>query len=273
MKNNTEHPENKNTMNNASFLKRRNVSVVIIDDDLPSVEVVREALAKYPYVDIIGTAISLDEGRKLLKKTKPDLVFLDIEYPDGSGLELFTNGQKWGPTRFIFYTQYQKYFHEAFRLRAYDYLLKPFDPDEVGLILERYRLEGQLPGVTAGDICKMITLRADQAFLSVSTLSGDKLIIPPTSVLFFKYDSDRKIWEAIMTTLERHILKRHTTAESILSYGPEFVRTHKSYIINSIYLGEITQTDIKLLPPFNDIDEIKISKNYRRALLERFYDI
>ncbi len=249
------------------------ISVVIIDDDKASVDVLRETLATYPHVNLLATASNLKEGRELLNELNPDLVFLDIEFPDGNGLDIFDEDNPLPSTRFIFYTLYSKYYHEAFRLRAYDYLLKPFDPQEVDLILERYRLEGSLPGITAPEVRRNLPHRPDVLPISITTLTGERLILPPNAILFFKYDSSRKIWEAVLTTLERHILKRHTTAELILSYGPDFVRTHKAYIININYLGVLTGNECRLLPPFNEITEIKISKNYKRPLLDRFYDL
>lgn len=251
----------------------REITAVIIDDDLPSVEILRDALAAYPDVRLLATATNLAEGRKILDELSPDLAFLDIEFPDGSGLDIFSDENPYPETRFVFYTLYSKYFHEAFRLRAFDYLLKPFDPQEVGLILERFKLDGHLPGMTAGEMHKTLKARQDSQPIAITTLTNDKVIVPPSSILFFRYDSERKIWETVLNTLERHILKRHTTAELILSYGNCFVRTHKAYIINIDYLGLITGNECRLLPPFNDLTEIKISKNFKRQLLDRFYDI
>lgn len=247
--------------------------VVIIDDDRPSIDVLADALGACAGVKIVGTARTLREGRTLIESKRPDLVFLDIELPDGSGLDLFSAGKEYPGTRFVFYTVYSKYFHEAFRLRAYDFLLKPFEPNEVRLILERCRLEEGKPGVTANEVAGCLPQRGEGQPISISIMTGEKLIVPPSAILFFKYDSDRKIWEAVMTNLQRHILKRHTTAELILSYGSDFVRTHKSYIINISYLAMLVGNECRLLPPFNDIEEIKISKNFRRALLDRFYDL
>ena len=253
---------------------QKSVSVIIIDDDLPSVEVLCDALATYPEVKILAKCPDLEAGRKEIERHTPDLVFLDIEFPGGvSGLDLFEDGMTYPGVRFVFYTVYSKYIHEALKLRTFDYLLKPFDPEEIGLILERFRIEDRLPGITASEVSRSFPLRSTSKQIAITTLTNDRVIVSPGSILFFKYDSGRKIWEVILTSLQRYMLKRHTTAELILSYGSDFVRTHKSYIVNIAYVGLITGNECRLLPPFNDITEIKISKNFKRPLLDRFYDI
>lgn len=249
------------------------IKVVIVDDDLPSVEVLRNTLESFPDVEVCECASNITDGRRAIISHKPDLVFLDIEFPDSSGLDIFDNLKGLPATRFVFYTLYSKYFHQALKLRAFDYLLKPFDPEEVRLILDRYRLAGRLPGLTASDVCQSLPMRPELQPIAITTITNDKVIVPPGGILFFKYDSERKIWEVILSTLQRYILKRHTTAELILSYGNDFVRTHKAYIINISYLALISGNECRLLPPFDNITEIKISKNYKRQLLDRFYDI
>ncbi len=252
----------------------KHISVIIIDDDLPSVEVLCEALSAYPEVEIVARCSDLEEGRSQIELHTPDLVFLDIEFPGGvSGLDLFENGKTYPGIRFVFYTVYSRYIHEALKLQTFDYLLKPFDPEEIGLILERFRIEDRLPGITAEEVNRTLPSRNVSKLIAITTLTNVRVIVPPGSILFFKYDSGRKIWEVILTTLQRYMSKRHTTAEMILSYGEDFVRTHKTYIVNIAYIGPITGNECRLLPPFNDITEIKISKNFKRSLLDRFYDI
>lgn len=92
-------------------------------------------------------------------------------------------------------------------------------------------------------------------------------------VLFFRYDTQRKLWEAVLTTMQRFILKRNTTSETLLNYSTQFVRTHKSYIVNLSYVGMISGNECHLIPPFDKFKGIKISKVYRRSFMDRFYDI
>ena len=99
------------------------------------------------------------------------------------------------------------------------------------------------------------------------------MILFPKDIVFFRYDTDRKLWEVVLNTLQHIILKRNTTADTILKYGPQFVRTHKSYIVNEAYISMISGNECRLVPPYHDLSPIKISKVYRAQLLDLFYDL
>lgn len=99
------------------------------------------------------------------------------------------------------------------------------------------------------------------------------MILFPRDVVFFRYDTNRKLWEVVLSTLQHIILKRNTTADTILNYGPQFVRTHKSCIVNIGFISMISGNECRLVPPYDNITDIKISKVYRPQLLDMFYDL
>ena len=107
----------------------------------------------------------------------------------------------------------------------------------------------------------------------ITTITNDKLIVRPENIGFFKYDSERKLWRVVLNSLQHFILKHQTTAETILNYAPEFIQIHKTYIININYLYLISENSCTLLPPFNKVSELKVSKMYKKKLLDRFYDM
>lgn len=251
------------------------LSVLIIDDDLPSIQVLLDALSRRKEVGECRTATSLAEGTEILETYAPDLLFLDMEFPGSNGLDWYDDAPIPDRTKVVFYTGYQRYIHDALSTRVFDFLLKPFDPEELGIILTRAEAEsrGSSPtpiiprGAERGD--SPLSLRS----IAITTITNDKLIVSPSGILYFRYDSERKLWECVMTSLRRFILKRQSTAETILQYGTDFVRVHKKFIININFLGIISGVDCTLLPPYDNIKEIKMSKSYKRDLLDRFYDI
>ena len=107
----------------------------------------------------------------------------------------------------------------------------------------------------------------------ITTITNDKLIVRAENIGFFKYDSERKLWKVILNNLQHFILKHQTTADTILNYAPEFIQIHKSYIININYLYMISENSCTLLPPFNKVSELRVSKVYKKKLLDRFYDL
>lgn len=253
------------------------INVAIIDDDLPSIQLLKNGLEKYNDVNICGVAPSLPEGEKLVAETDPDLLFLDMAFPEGNGLVWFEENNLPANTKVVFYTCYQRYIHDAISLRVFDFLLKPFDATELDVILRRYR-NIRLQANSGKDQFNNIPIQPSTAhsntrLISITSVINSKVIVNPDDIVYFRYISDRKNWECVFSNLKRIILKRQTTAETILAYGPNFVRTHKQFIVNVRYVGIINGNDCILLPPLDNITEIKISKSYRRELLDMFYDI
>ncbi|MDE6669838.1 MAG: LytTR family DNA-binding domain-containing protein [Muribaculaceae bacterium] len=256
------------------------VRVTIIDDDPIAVTVLKDMLQKYDWVEVCGTAFTLEDGCRLVETLRPELVFLDIELNETTGLDLLEeldvpNGET---PRVIFYTAYPRYMLNALRMQAFDFLLKPVDVAELSLILERYRLHrgGCAPQLhSKGEIRPVATAASVRTprSMTVSTVTNERLVVAPSDIVYFKYDQMRKLWEVILKNMKRYVLRRHTTAETLLSLSEQFVRTHKTYIVNAGYLAKISDTECELVPPFNRITEIKISRTYRRGLLDCFYDL
>lgn len=107
--------------------------VVIVDDDDVALENLSFELWKDARFSLEGTARNGRKGKKLIMKVQPDLLFLDVEMPDMTGLELLQEIRdyvSWN-MRVVFYTAYDKYMIQAIREAAFDYLLKlnPEKPD------------------------------------------------------------------------------------------------------------------------------------------------
>lgn len=258
--------------------KNQKIKALIIDDDLPSIGLLSEELKGRKEIELCGTAESLREGELLIGKHNPDVIFLDMNFPEGNGLTWYEEADLPETTKVVFHTCYQRYIHDALSLRVFDFLLKPFEASELDVIIKR--LLGMSKETSSR---KQLTLdnapnlhtgnAAGTRLLSITSVTNSKVIVNPADIVYFRYMSDRKIWECVFYNLKRIILKRQTTAETILGYGPDFVRTHKHFIVNVRYIGIINGNDCTLLPPLDNITEIKISKTYRRELMDRFYDI
>lgn len=253
------------------------IKSVIIDDDIPSGQLLAEEIAKRSDMKLCGLAETLAEGEKLIEIFKPDIIFLDMEFPKGNGLTWYETTELPSNTKVVFHTCYQRYIHDALSLHVFDFLLKPFDPSELDVIIRRYRASLQdsrkSKDFTIGMSFQPIATGRESRLLSITSVINSKVIVNPADIVYFRYLSERKTWECVFASLKRIILKRQTTAETILGYGSDFVRTHKHFIVNVRYVGIINGNDCILLPPLDNITEIKISKSFRRDLLDRFYDI
>lgn len=150
-----------------------------------------------------------------------------------------------------------------------DFLLKPVSKDDLLLAMNRYYLNKKntkLPPVLPPHY------PIDKPLL-ITTITNDKVILRPQNIGYFRYNSERKLWEIILDDFRHVILKHNTTAEVILNYGAEFIQIHKTYIININYLSMIQDSTCIMLYPFNTVTELKVSKIYKKKLLDKFYNL
>ena len=102
--------------------------VIIVDDDELAAENLAFELKTRPEFSVEGVARNARSAKKLIGKVQPELLFLDVEMPDMTGMELLQDIRDnivWN-MRVVFYTAYDKYMIQAIRESAFDYLLKPF---------------------------------------------------------------------------------------------------------------------------------------------------
>jgi two-component system, LytTR family, response regulator len=105
------------------------MKALIVDDEPLARREPRRLLAPFSWVEIVGEASDVEEARERVDALLPDVVFLDVQMPGGSGLELL-NQLDWVP-RIIFTTAYHHYAVKAFEVSALDYLLKPVEPERL----------------------------------------------------------------------------------------------------------------------------------------------
>lgn len=244
--------------------------VVIVDDDKLSCETLGFSLEKDGRFSVEGTAHNGMQGKKLIAKVQPNLLFLDVEMPDMTGMQLLQEMRDnftW-PMRVVFYTAYDKYMIHAIREAAFDYLLKPFEEQELKDILERYA-EQEEKSMPANCWTRKEPGQPGHTFI-VFTPTNDMRALHISEIGYFRYCSDKKQWEVVLDGQSPLSLRRGTTAEQIIQYSPNFVQIHQSYIINMDYLMIIKESQCLLYPPFDKVTELMVSRKYKKELQERF---
>ena len=221
--------------------------VIIVDDDDVALENLTFELSKDVRFSLEKTARNGKQAKKVITKVQPDLLFLDVEMPDMTGMELLKDIRddvSWN-MRVVFYTAYDKYMIQAIRESAFDYLLKPFGEQELKDILARFVKQAE---------------------------AGQRTTLPvrPAEVGFFRYCSDRKQWEVMLNNQPPLALRRGMTAEQITQHSPCFVQIHQSFIINIDYLMIIKDGKCILYPPFENATELLVSKKYKKELQDKY---
>jgi two-component system, LytTR family, response regulator len=113
------------------------MKAMIIDDEAPARRELRRLLAEFPHIEIVDEAANIDQAASKIDAAAPDLVFLDIQMPGGSGFDLLTRLDH--VPQVIFTTAHDEHAVRAFEVNALDYLLKPVDPKRLALALARVK--------------------------------------------------------------------------------------------------------------------------------------
>ncbi len=120
------------------------VRAVLIDDERLARKELRRLLAAHEGVELIGEAASVEEAKALIEREEPELLFLDVEMPDGTGFDLL--GQIDHLPQVIFTTAFDAHAVRAFEVNALDYLLKPVDPKRLAAALQKVNAPAQVDG-------------------------------------------------------------------------------------------------------------------------------
>lgn len=243
--------------------------VIIVDDDDVALENLTFELSKDVRFSLEKTARNGKQAKKVIAKIQPDLLFLDVEMPDMTGMELLEDIRddvSWN-MRVVFYTAYDKYMIQAIRESAFDYLLKPFEEQELKDILARFVKQAEARQKAA--LPMRMPLHSGQTFI-VFTPTNDMRALRSAEIVFFRYCSDRRQWEVVLNNQPPLVLRRGMTAEQIIQYSPCFVQIHQSYIINIDYLMIIKDNKCILYPPFDKITELLVSRKHKKELQDRY---
>jgi len=214
------------------------IRTLIIDDEALARDLLRHYLSKDERVELVGECSNGFEGVLAIQELNPDLVFLDIQMPKITGfemLELVSN-----PPVIIFSTAYDQYAIRAFEANAIDYLLKPYPFERVVAALNK-AVEKLKIKTTSPEIEKLIeTHDEDSGLLNrVVVKSGRKIQVIPVESIYYIESQDDFV---MIYCGEGHFMKQKTMKffEQHLDEN-QFVRIHRSYLLNLTYISEIQQ--------------------------------
>jgi DNA-binding LytR/AlgR family response regulator len=116
------------------------IKALLVDDEAPARSELRYLLGAHPEVDVVAEAANAGEALELSRRVAHDVVVLDVEMPGLTGLEAAPLvRERSDPPAVVFVTAHERYAIDAFAVEAFDYLLKPVDPDRLARVVERLR--------------------------------------------------------------------------------------------------------------------------------------
>lgn len=230
------------------------ISCIIVDDEPMALNLVESYVAKTPFLDLKKKCSSAMEALEFIKNEPVDLLFLDIQMPDLTGIEFSKMLPK--ETRVIFTTAFDQYALEGFKVEALDYLLKPFDYAEFLAAANKAQTWFELiKGNNKQEISE------EKEFLFVKS-EYKQLRIKLADVLYFEGLKDYiKIWlknnpKPILTLMSLKSLEEELSET-------HFMRVHRSFIVSLKNVEVVERSQIII-----NEQRITVSEQYKPKFLE-----
>lgn len=225
------------------------LSCIAIDDEPVALKIIGSLISKTPLLEAVGSFQDPVEGMNFIVENEPDIVFLDVQMPDISGMDLIKSLKKM--PQIILVTSNSTYAQEAFDFQVTDFLLKPIK--SYGRFMQAVQTAVENIKFNLGDK----TLVDDSLFVKTES-SLTKLKIDDIHVLEAYGD-----YVKVHTALGMHVV--YTTLRRMEERLGQFkfIRVHRSFIVNISMVDKINPQDLEILGK-----SIPVSVKYKPHLLE-----
>ncbi|MCD4694995.1 MAG: LytTR family DNA-binding domain-containing protein [Bacteroidales bacterium] len=241
------------------------LKTIIVDDEQDAVSFIKSIIQEYcPKLEVVGTANSAKDGSKLIINKTPDLVFLDVEMPHGSGFDLLANFPD-NTFDVIFVTAFNHYAIKAIKFSAVDYILKPININEFIKAVDKVvdsKASNQGRHENFSTLLENIR----------STLPG-KLAIPTAEGMEYlntkeimRVEADRSYSWFFMADRRKILVSRNLKEYQELLSDRNFFRTHNSHLINLEYVKKYIRHEGGAVE-LTDGSQVPISRGKRDIFL------
>lgn len=209
----------------------------VIDDEPYALDLIRDYIRRTPFLELSDCFSNPFKAMDFLNREKVDLIFLDINMPELSGIQLYKSLNH--PPLVIFTTAYPEFAAESYEYNAVDYLIKPVKYER---FLKAVNKASAFINPAAGSAPRPVQEHHKQTDDFIFIKSGNKLVkVSPGDILYIEAEGNYMCFH----TKERKIMALLTAKEVLeLLPGDRFVRIHKSYIISVDHIDAIERHDV-----------------------------
>ena len=238
---------------------------MIVDDESLARELIETHLSQLDNFELVASCASAIEASRQLKETPVDLLFLDIEMPVLKGIDFYQSLSV--KPSVIFTTAYREYALEGFELEAVDYLLKPIVFSRFFKAIERFLNQKQIDHKSHFSDGRR-NESADRQRKEAPTNQRTHLFVRKDrkqvriDLNEILYIHSLKDYIQVFLKDQKHVIKYSISAFH-KELGDDFVRVHRSYVVNKSKITAFTNNDIEL-----EAIEIPIGENYRQQVHE-----
>lgn len=236
------------------------LKVVIVDDEAPARQLLRQYLEAHPELVVVGEANNGVDAIKVIHKMKPELIFLDVQMPGLTGLEVLTHLEELPLV--IFSTAYDQYALKAFELHAVDYLLKPYTRERFETAINHLSERFKKPQEAVRTLAQAMVDEQDKNAYprKILVARGSKLVgVNVDDIQWISADGD---YSSLITANGR-FLSQYGIGQLEQKLNPEsFIRVHRSSILNLKYVQEVFREGHTYDAKMQNGDVVKVSRSY-----------
>jgi len=244
------------------------IQTLIADDEVLARQKLRKLLFQEPDIEIIGEGSTASEIIDLVKVTKAELLFVDIQMPGMDGLELIKTLYRSYERRMpsvVFTTAYDQYALEAFEVKAVDYLLKPYTPERLHAAVQRARDHVHVAQRETGGNGDMDSQHS-YAERIIFKSRGRILFLPVSEIRWIGAEEN---YVRICTGSESHLLRETMTSTERKLDPRQFLRVHRSAIVNLRYVKEVrTEGKGDFVVHLLNGQKVSMSRSYHSRISE-----
>lgn len=244
---------------------------IIVEDEPHSQKTLANFINKYcPQLEIVSIAASVSEGIEQINQLKPDLIFMDIDLPDGTGFEIISQLHEPWP-RIIFVTAYNQYAVKAFQISAIDYLLKPVDPEllikAVEKVLQTEDEQQQQSKKVAVFNENRISGKLNK--MALPTQNGVQLVHINEIV---RMEADGNYTTVFLKDKSKFMVSRKIKEFENLLETMHFFRIHQSHIVNLLLIDRYIKGEGGTVI-LEDGTQLEVARRRKEAFLKRIMTV
>lgn len=241
------------------------IRAIVIDDEQESRNTVINILNNFcNNIQVVAQAENVKEGKEIIEKEKPDVVFLDIQMPDGTGFDLL---EKLSEINFqvIFVTAYDQYALKAIKFSALDYLLKPVNPQQLIDSVEKLKSPEKDFGLISKQINTLLRNKNGFERITLPTFEGLRFIILRDII---RCEADNNYTNFYLNSGEKVLVTKTLKEYDESLSGEDFIRVHQSHLVNSKYIDRYIKGDGGTII-MTDGSHVEVSRRRKEEFLKR----